>query len=314
MYIQKINKGDSLMKKLAGTILTASIVLAGCGFGNNDKGSSKVSDDSTSKSHQSSDNKGDQSSQSNQSSSQSSSKSSKTQQENTNTQDYYAKVWLTVFKDYRGSGEVENHISNMSHTDVSGEAINPYNKEASEKYPDGVQIINGTPTAAGHVIYINNGDGTITTYGTPSHFQDRRWMEDDYTKSETKRILDNANTIKLYDASQDEIDKVKGYFNESDTVAATDDDVSSDSSDDSDDDTSSDSSDTTVTRDNVIDKVEDYEGHQLDTSTYTYKEPEKNSDGEWGFSFTDKDGNLAGSYIIDEDGNVTKYDENGDEE
>ena len=80
MYIQKINKGDSLMKKLAGTILTASIVLAGCGFGNNDKGSSKVSDDSTSKSHQSSDNKGDQSSQSNQSSSQSSSKSSKTQQ------------------------------------------------------------------------------------------------------------------------------------------------------------------------------------------------------------------------------------------
>lgn len=40
----------------------------------------------------------------------------------------------------------------------------------------------------------------------------------------------------------------------------------------------------------------------------------KNSDGEWGFSFTDKDGNLAGSYIIDEDGNVTKYDENGDEE
>lgn len=52
----------------------------------------------------------------------------------------------------------------------------------------------------------------------------------------------------------------------------------------------------------------------MDTSTYTYKEPEKNSDGEWGFSFTDKDGNLAGSYIIDEDGNVTKYDENGDEE
>lgn len=36
-------------------------------------------------------------------------------------------------------------------------------------------------------------------------------------------------------------------------------------------------------------------------------------DGRWGFSFEDKDGNLAGSYIIDSDGTVTKYDEDGEE-
>lgn len=36
----------------------------------------------------------------------------------------------------------------------------------------------------------------------------------------------------------------------------------------------SDSSSGEVTRDNVIDKVESYEGHTLDTDTYTYKEPE----------------------------------------
>lgn len=47
-------------------------------------------------------------------------------------------------------------------------------------------------------------------------------------------------------------------------------DAESDS--DSDD---SDSSSGEVTRDNVIDKVESYEGHTLDTDTYTYKEPEK---------------------------------------
>lgn len=69
-----------------------------------------------------------------------------------------------------------------------------------------------------------------------------------------------------------------------------------------------------VTRDNVIDIVESYEGDYLDTSEYNYKEPEKKGNGEWGFSFTDKDGNLAGSYIIDKDGYVTKYDENGDPE
>lgn len=43
-----------------------------------------------------------------------------------------------------------------------------------------------------------------------------------------------------------------------------------------------------VTRANVIDKVEDYEGHQLDTETYTYKEPEQDENGDWGFSILDK--------------------------
>lgn len=51
----------------------------------------------------------------------------------------------------------------------------------------------------------------------------------------------------------------------------TDDDSSSD--DNSSSDSSSDSEE--VTRDNVIDKVESYEGEKLDTDTYTFKEPEK---------------------------------------
>ena len=68
-----------------------------------------------------------------------------------------------------------------------------------------------------------------------------------------------------------------------------------------------------MTRDNVIDKVEEYEGHTLDTDTYTYKEPEKILT-EIGVSFTDKDGELAGSYIVTSDGSVTKYDENCEEE
>lgn len=85
-------------------------------------------------------------------------------------------------------------------------------------------------------------------------------------------------------------------------------------SDESETTSTSSSSSTTVTRENVIDLVEDYEGHLLDTDTYTYKEPEKRSDGSWGFSFVDKSGELAGSYIISADGEVTKYDEDGIEE
>lgn len=79
-----------------------------------------------------------------------------------------------------------------------------------------------------------------------------------------------------------------------------------------DDDDDSSSSHDEVTRDNVIDKVESFEGHLLDTDEYTFKEPEKTGGG-WGFSYTDKDGDLAGSYKIDSDGYVRKYDEHGDE-
>lgn len=68
---------------------------------------------------------------------------------------------------------------------------------------------------------------------------------------------------------------------------------------------------TRVTRSNVIDLVEQYEGHYLDTDTYTFKEPEQRADGSWGFSILYKSGRLAGSYIVDSDGTVTKYDEKG---
>ncbi|MDK7927833.1 MAG: hypothetical protein QP798_11995 [Staphylococcus simulans] len=74
------------------------------------------------------------------------------------------------------------------------------------------------------------------------------------------------------------------------------------------------SSEGKVTRANVIDKVEEYEGHKLDTSTYTYKEPEQKSDGSWGFSFVDKSGDLAGSYIVNADGSVEKFDSKGQPE
>lgn len=82
----------------------------------------------------------------------------------------------------------------------------------------------------------------------------------------------------------------------------------------SDSESSSSDSGEKVTRANVIDKVEEYEGHKLDTSTYTYKEPEQKSDGSWGFSFVDKSGNLAGSYIVHSDGSVEKFDAKGQPE
>ncbi|RIL50876.1 hypothetical protein BUY93_06365 [Mammaliicoccus fleurettii] len=84
-------------------------------------------------------------------------------------------------------------------------------------------------------------------------------------------------------------------------------------SEDSKQDTSLDE-DETVTRENVMDYVEDYEGETLDTDSYTFKEPEHRDDGSWGFAYYTKDGELAGSYIVDEYGMVSKFDEDGIEE
>lgn len=73
-------------------------------------------------------------------------------------------------------------------------------------------------------------------------------------------------------------------------------------------------SDEIVDRSNVMDYVEDYEGETLDTDSYTFKEPEHRDDGSWGFAYYTKDGELAGSYIVDEYGMVSKFDEDGIEE
>ncbi|MCE7782210.1 hypothetical protein BU600_03585 [Staphylococcus arlettae] len=222
--------------------------------------------------------------------------------ESTNSPQHFAKVWVSVLENEGGS--VDASKTKIEHKDVSGEVLNPYNESASATYPNGTQALYGSPTAAGQVIYKDNNDGTVDVYNVPSHFQDKRWDEDDYSQSESNRILNNPKTVKLQDLSQNEINAWTSVISESNS--------SSESS--SSDDSSNDSDSGSVTRENVIDKVEDYEGHTLDTSEYTYKEPEQQDNGDWGFSFTDKDGELAGSYIIDSDGDVTKYDENGDPE
>lgn len=119
---------------------------------------------------------------------------------------------------------------------------------------------------------------------------------------------DSVNVTSAGD-DDDDVTDVTVTFDDDEIDNYIDDKMDADS--DSDD---SDSSSEEVTRDNVIDKVESYEGHTLDTDTYTYKEPEKTDDGKWGFSFTDKNGDLAGSYTVDtDDGYVTEYDEDGEE-
>lgn len=227
-----------------------------------------------------------------------------------NSKEYFARVWLTARNDVDNIFKEDS--MNYTPIDMSGEPINPYNKEASKAYPDGTILLSPSYMYLGHVIFKDNGDGTVTFYDVPSHFQDRRWDEDDYTKNETTRILNNGETKQLANPSEAKLDEVANHITSDTPEQPEEFDTDTESSSD---DTSSEkdtSSDEKVTRANVIDKVEDYEGHQLDTDTYTYKEPEQDENGDWGFSILDKNGDLVGSYIVTSDGIVTKYDEHGD--
>ncbi|MEL0537445.1 hypothetical protein [Staphylococcus debuckii] len=285
----------------------------GSGFSNSSKkedNSSNSSSESKSENHSDSDSEKENS------------KSSSSENEDTNSPQYLAKVWAAALPGYRDTGRGQFDDITITHYDVSGNVLNPYNANHSVKYPEGTQTLSGSPTAAGSVVYSNNGDGTVNVYNVPSHFQDHRWDEADYSQSESERIMNNPKVVKLYDGNQSALDAIaskieeRGHLDE-DVVSYNGNESSSDSndSDSSSDDSSSDDSSSSeeVTRENVIDKVEEYEGHNLDTSTYTYKEPEQKSDGSWGFSFDDKEGNLAGSYVVDPDGNVTEYDADGNE-
>ena len=227
-----------------------------------------------------------------------------------NSKEYFARVWLTARNDVDNIFKEDS--MNYTPIDMSGEPINPYNKEASKVYPDGTILLSPSYMYLGHVIFKDNGDGTVTFYDVPSHFQDRRWDEDDYTKNETTRILNNGETKQLANPSKAKLDEVANHITSDTPEQPEEFDTDTESCSD---DTSSEkdtSSDEKVTRANVIDKVEDYEGHQLDTDTYTYKEPEQDENGDWGFSILDKNGDLVGSYIVTSDGVVTKYDEHGD--
>ncbi|KIX91200.1 hypothetical protein TP70_03605 [Staphylococcus microti] len=228
-----------------------------------------------------------------------------------NTREYYAQIWLTV----RDNIETFNQ-GDVSYTpvDVAGTLVNPYNADATATYPEGTITLSASPTAAGSITFKDNHDGTITVYNAPGHFHDDRWFEDDFSLRESQKIIDNGYTLTIKNASQSDINYVAQYITQS-TPQPSPSEAYEGIDSGREESSSSEDSEITVTRDNVIDLVEAYEGDFLDTDTYTFKEPEKMSDGSWGFSILDKEtGELAGSYIIDPDGTVTKYDEHGNPE
>ncbi|EHR97904.1 hypothetical protein SEVCU127_2181 [Staphylococcus epidermidis VCU127] len=172
-----------------------------------------------------------------------------------------------------------------------------------EGAPNDMTFYTAKPSKGSFVTLIGIGNEKVLIAGTQSSGTYQQ-----YAHSEAARELDLHELLDKYGKSSN-------YKNLANQITFTQGQSSNASEYTSDEGTSNNdaSNDDKVTRDNVIDKVEAYEGHQLDTDTYTFKEPEQNVDGDWGFSILDKEGNLEGSYIVTSDGEVTKYDENGEE-
>lgn len=299
-------------------VAASALLLSGCGFlNNNNNEKAQQADTQTENKNESSSNTKQNNvnqTQQNNTQSQQSKQEDKGYIYPKNTREYYAQIFLTA----RDNLSVfDGSVGNVTYepVDISGTLVNPYNEDATVNFPDGTIGLYPSALAAGSVTFRDNNDGTVTFYNALDRFHDHGWFEDEFSLRESRKIIDNGRTMPIKDSPQSDINYVAQFFPnkapEASSAEAFEGYETDRSSSSSSSESSSSSSGTTVTRSNVIDLVEDYEGHLLDTSTYTYKEPEQMPDGRWGFSILDKAGNLAGSYIIDTDGTVTKYDEKG---
>lgn len=104
-----------------------------------------------------------------------------------------ARVWLSVYP-AAASAEGDKVPKIAEVTDVSGKHM--YGDE-SATYSDRTKMIVGNDPAFEKIVFKDNGDGTISVYDVPGHFQDTRWQQPDYQKNESERILNNPHVMSL---------------------------------------------------------------------------------------------------------------------
>lgn len=316
---------------LASGLTAAALLLTACGNNDSDSKDSKVNDSTTKKDDKLSQSQQEHSSKDSSSKSNSKSTSSDSHKSTSKSSmtadnlDQQHKLALALFDRNVGkyivtakelqAGEFTgtfNGANPHQTKPVSELKLNKLPAQDVQNLPEGVTAYSVQPSKGSFATTVAIGHDEVTIFGAQSGFSYQEMQRQGQVYKVSDLIKQFGDEADLESVANKISISDKPLYSESKSSSDSDDDKSDTSSNSSNDDDDS-SSDSTVTRANVIDKVEDYEGHKLDTDEYTFKEPEQMSDGKWGFSYTDKNGDLAGSYIIDKDGNVTKYDEHGDE-
>ena len=111
-----------------------------------------------------------------------------------------ARVWAYVIKNVPS----ELNISNSA----AGTKI--YNGGLGVDYPKDVRHLFGSYSAEGNITYASNGDGTVTIYPVPSHWQQSadELNSEEFMTQFTQGILDHAETVTLPDGDPDMIRQI----------------------------------------------------------------------------------------------------------
>lgn len=121
-------------------------------------------------------------------------------------EDIIALAWLTYFYNDETKDSIPKYPTTpyLTYSDMSNEPLNPYNIDSTVPLPEGTTHIHAEVLADGQVTFIDNKDGTFTYYFVPSHFQDRRWLDDDnYSLNESKRIINEAKVLPILEVPYD---------------------------------------------------------------------------------------------------------------
>ncbi|MEQ4550512.1 hypothetical protein ABNZ43_04595 [Weissella sp. GP1] len=119
-----------------------------------------------------------------------------------------AKAWVAVMG-MRIVNDNEDHFNGISVQTISAGAPVINGKYTNSiVFPTDVVEMIATPLAEGMVTYHDNGDGSITVYGVPTHLQDPAWLDPQKSKEMAQHILDTAHVVSVNNVSNEDAEKV----------------------------------------------------------------------------------------------------------
>lgn len=112
----------------------------------------------------------------------------------------YARVWLEVI----GKTDIDELIVSKR---LKGDPINRY-EETSATYPEDVVVLSATVVADGLVVYSSNGNGTITLYEVPYHWQQGILAEGETWAQYTSDIVKNRSIVPIGTGNEEDVIKL----------------------------------------------------------------------------------------------------------
>lgn len=119
-----------------------------------------------------------------------------------------AKAWVAVMGMRIVDNNTEGNFGIYLTTEKAGSPIAGVIADKTVVFPTDVVVLMGAPLSEGSLTYHDNGDGTITVYDVPTHFQDPAWQDLQKAKEMAQHILDTAHVVSVDKVSDEDAEKV----------------------------------------------------------------------------------------------------------